>query len=110
MSYKISKELVEAVMDGNLLRLDDDGYMEFSDNEGRVIDFYTNDFFFKCKEWAYSLGYVVTSGNNHLIYNSCSIRRAMSDDDWKDFYADSEQQSVFDACTQILEWTKEDKQ
>ena len=60
----------------------------------------------KCKEWALSKGYTTLSGNNHLVLNSCSICRTMTDDDWLDFYSDTEPEAIFKACEWIMEQTK----
>lgn len=60
----------------------------------------------KCKEWAYSKGHTLSSGNNHLMFMSCSIRRTLTDDDWTEFYADTEREAIFKACEWIMEQTK----
>ena len=60
----------------------------------------------KCKELALSKLYTLTSGNNHLISMSCSIRRTLTDDDWTDFYSDTEPEAIFKACEWIMEQKK----
>lgn len=110
MSYKISKELFEAVMGfSNVYIFSIEGR-----NNSKRIDYtfgYTesktimiNDFFPKCKEWALKQGY--------NIWSDCMGNITIQDENFDTVDAtisnNSEQQAVFDACQWILD--KKDKQ
>jgi len=114
MSYKISKELFEAVYNEDyLLRIEVGTYSivayltdgaEFTEN----ID----TFFFACKEWAYNQGYDMLSGGLEAGLHSCYIdysdkRYTLSMKPINHFFAESEQQAVFDACQWILDKDKQ---
>lgn len=110
MSYKISKELLEAVIGSevNSLEIIEDvikyhlvkhqpySYYELSDYNLIKID----TFFFKCKEWAY-VDWIMLSGRDDNCFN-CYVEER-NGFRTTDFYSDSEQQSVFDACQWLLE-------
>lgn len=104
MSYSISKELFEAVMDGYEYISPHNGGIIccWKDSDGlhneKVI--YPNDFFFKCKEWALEQGYFIKSETGLAIVGTLGSRQYCYDR-----AEDSEQQAVFDACQWILENT-----
>ena len=110
MSYNISKELFEAVYGRKVDEHTDLRY------KGFLSTLVVNDFFFKCKEWAFwndyeiivrmrivdiyrdehkiDYGYEINHTNNGIIKTS--------------WWISSEQQVVFDACQWILD--NKDKQ
>ena len=115
MSYNISKELFEAVMN---VKLTTDlsiapYYNEVNgcEEEDLILINYNfiwiplDTFFFKCKEWAYKSGYVIdsrtSSAGSSFIYER--------DYHWnipaevKKIVSSSEQQAVFDACQWIMD-------
>ena len=119
MSYKISKELFEAVMDVKKecylqdIELIDENKIIYSYlvdeqfQEPRYDEELINDFFFKCKEWALNEGYWLMTWK-HKIGAGCKIFRGHLNirvDERLD--ADSEQQAVFDACMYILDKDKQ---
>lgn len=112
MSYKISKELFEAVMEEDFNCTKDDyiyyGIRDTKDSARISI----NQFFFKCKEWAYSKGYGLVTfplrGNYSCIItdmdkslNEIFDSKLFALD--KLIQADAEQQAVFDACQWVLD-------
>lgn len=103
MEYKISKELFEAVI-GVELYLDKSFDFKLM-HDLSEYDLSYNDFFFACKKWALEQGYSCLSGKDrHLVKDEryvCSI--GSSKVLIEDFFADTEQQAVFDACEWILE-------
>ena len=109
MKYNISKELFEAVTGLNYSYCNNEGIVYLNDNGSKVqTPILYNDFFFKCKEWAFEQEYLILSGNNNFMY-TCDIARRMTDDDWKCFQrVDSEQQAVFDACEYIIKGLMEE--
>ena len=102
-----SKELISEVLSKEVEeeRFIDSNSLTYV-NSGIYEDINIYEFAFKCKEWAFDKGYTLTSGNNHLIFMSCSIRRTLTDDDWTDFYSDTEPEAIFKACEYIMEQTK----
>ena len=125
MSYKISKELFEAVMDVKKecylqdIELIDENKIIYSYlvdeqfQEPRYDEELINDFFFKCKEWAFEQAYQL---------ESCKTNKLLEDNKFEsiymcggfyqysviqNFYASSEQQAVFDACMYILDKDKQ---
>lgn len=104
--YNISKELINAVLDVEIKGV------YFAPN-GRFFEIWdisrddridTNDFFFRCKEWAYKQGYVLRSEICDI--GGCLILTIEDQGYLMNQYeieADSEQQAVFDACQWILE-------
>ena len=128
MSYKISKELFEAVMN---VKLTTDlsiapYYNEVNGCEEwdlilinyNFIWIPLDTFFFKCKEWAYKQecellsGYRVYDiqykGNNSENKIYCDCKYIENGIQVIRFKADSEQQAVFDTCQWILD--NKDKQ
>ena len=112
MSYKISKELFEAVMGfckneiAEMYVSDENIFWhtyedEFIGNKDSKIN--VDTFFFKCKEWAYNKGYIIKTdiAGEWELYNfkNGGIFDAQN--------SSSEQQACFDACQWILD---EDKQ
>lgn len=110
MSYKISKELFEAVMNVETIngitlvpKLKEydyvDGISYTLKSGGGFISYDT--FFFKCKKWAKTQGYVIWSyldQANTFNFDGIKINSFIS----------KEQQAVFDACQWILD--NKDKQ
>ena len=101
MSYNISKELFEEVMKNKIFYSNDfhidNNIISYVEND-TWKDISINDFFFKCKEWAYK------QCNEIISYTEgCEIYQTQLDEIVKEFYSDSEQQAVFDACQWILE-------
>ena len=107
MSYKISKELFEAVMDEKVTTEISISpyYNEINgceENDLILINYNfvwipLNTFFFKCKEWAYNQGYIIYSSTK-----SCSMFKKEAQ-----LYCSNEniqeQQKIFDACQWILD-------
>lgn len=125
MSYKISKELFEVVMGIEICKIEVTGVKINYEKEGQFqeddeIKFLfmsftinINDFFFKCKEWAFEQAYQL---------ESCKTNKLLEDNKFEsiymcggfyqysviqNFYASSEQQAVFDACQWILDKGKQ---
>lgn len=90
MSYKISKELFEAVYGRKVDEHTDLRY------KGFLSTLVVNDFFFKCKEWLIGRGYDNWSGYHENEYFCFIITKGA-------FISTSEQQSVFDACQWVLD-------
>lgn len=124
MSYKISKELFEAVMDVKKecylqdIELIDENKIIYSYlvdeqfQEPRYDEELINDFFFKCKDWALKQGYIIGSYSDGLVILS-SNKNVLKMIEWRDFTEHpakykSEQQEVFDSCQYILD--NKDKQ
>lgn len=129
MTYKISKELFEAVMGEydyfgtkykkNLDCIIDNSilyYVPYSGNYEILI----NDFFFKCKEYAFKNGYLVTTSQckdgTYICYLNLKITLDLSGLNKGGkvhsysglIRSDSELQAVFDACQWLLD-KKRDK-
>lgn len=112
MNYKISKELFEAVMSLKVIEFycrNEIQYYPADKERVRCIDWIPalssceyNDFFFKCKEWAYNQGYIIYSSTK-----SCSMFKKEAQ-----LYCSNEniqeQQKIFDVCQWIL--NNKDKQ
>ena len=109
MKYDVSKELFEAVRKdiNGVISIDCSGQeienhfrVNYKNNFGL---FHYDEFFVKCKKWALEQGYLLDSNFEGVceVYNY-NIRKIE-----KPKLADSEQQSVFDACMYILEQLKE---
>lgn len=115
MSYKISKELFEAVKNCNdyleLVVISDRFVTGVGRSSLSKIDI--NSFFFKCKEWAYdNWAYNILSYRENISRYGCiitSIDNCIESNGWTEqiecrhFEANSEQQAVFDACQWILD-------
>lgn len=117
MKYNISKELFEAVMGTKTLTYSIEGsknskVIVYSTGYIRTKTITINDFFFKCKEWAFKQGYVIRTGMRFDVGASAQIYaetspfsfnalKLIDEQDWID--ADSEQQCCFDACQWILD-------
>ena len=101
----ISKELINAVLNVEIkdVYFAPNGMFFETQNEIGDNREYTNDFFFKCKEWAASKGFELFStrlrDKKRIAYN-CSLYGYYGDEE--DFNSTSEQQAVFDACQWIL--------
>ena len=104
MSYKISKELFEAVIERNdieIFRLFKNEITFVFKDDWLQNNIKYNDFFFKCKEWLIGRGYDNWSGYHENEY-FCYVKTKGT------FISNSEQQSLFDACMYILD--NKDKQ
>ena len=110
---KISKELFEAVSEIKVDSIEVQGDFIIATKRTSMIRVSVYEFFFKCKEFALKHGYHIESlmydsrANN--IYDTGIAKVLGCNPDYMDldsFKADSEQQAVFTACEQILEWTK----
>lgn len=105
MSYKISKELFEAVMKCKInnygFGTSNIGIRVVTEMFDEILITY-NDFFFKCKEWAYNQNkqYYIESG--YTKYDSYA-KVWFDGGRNKEFKSNTEQQSVFDACQWILD-------
>lgn len=76
--------------------------------EKRLKEINLSVFMEMCKEWAYNQGYDMLSGGLEAGLHSCYIdysdkRYTLSMKPINHFFADSEQQAVFDACQYILD-------
>ena len=110
MDYKISKELFEEVMGFKIFMFDIKGrknskviVYSFGYLGSKSISI--NDFFFKCKDWILSKRYSNLSGKDNIydINNKYVCSVGNSKILIEDFYAESEEQSVFDACQWIYD-------
>lgn len=113
MSYKISKELFEAVMSLKVIEFycrNEIQYYPADKERVRCIDWIPtlsgceyNDFFFKCKEWAYNKGYIIKTD----IAGEWELYNFKNGGIFDTQNSSSEQQSVFDACQYILDKDKQ---
>lgn len=109
MSYNISKELFEAVMNIkiNKLQVDEFNYIWINIDSTHLSRFDSiNNFFFLCKDWANKNEYRLLNGSHD--YNNRIICFIYKDFDYmgdyeEEFKSDSEQQAVFDACQWIID-------
>ena len=107
----ISKKLLSEVLSSNVQDIDYE-FMSKSFSES-VIRYYANgkdyliniyELAHKCKEWAYNTtglavwSTVLTNGSKSEVFKVASLEN--------DFYADTEQESIFQACEWIMEQTK----
>jgi len=109
MSYKISKELFEAVMSLKVIEFycrNEIQYYPADKERVRCIDWIPtlsgceyNDFFFKCKEWLIGRGYDNWSGYHENEY-FCYVKTKNT------FISNSEQQAVFDATDYVRRLTE----
>lgn len=114
MSYSISKELFEAVMGFEVIEFycrKEIQYYPADKERVRCIDWIPtlsgleyNDFFFKCKEWAFEKGYDIYSDTHGA--DVCNVGSNYSIAPFH--HSGSEQQACFDACQWILD--NKDKQ
>ena len=113
---RISKELFEAVIDDKVkyycVNVDEIEYDYESFDRQNPLIMVVNDFFFKCKEWASTKGYILFSKTRLSSSLASCYFDVMGfhdyEDDFKnDFRAESEQQAVFNACQWIYEQQKE---
>ena len=112
MSYNISKELFENVMNIkiNKLQVDEFNYIWINIDSTYFSRFDSiNNFFFLCKEWVNKNGYRLLSRpiSDLIVYEEsyhCDVHKlnVMWDDKYESFGGKSEQQAVFDACEWIL--------
>ena len=104
MSYNISKELLNEVI-GDVVEIGSYNYSEielniqhYSFKEWNRFNIY--ELAHKCKEWALEQGYNFKAYDKHydvMKFDGYNFKCLA------EFEADSEQQSVFDACQWILE-------
>ena len=125
MSYNISKELFETVMNVDLShRFNLDNSLESGKERSMDVFFYwernanyfhqdsktilVNDFFFMCKDWALKQNISMYS-YIHELNGAAEIfpkKKSLTCPYNKKFKADTEQQAVFDACQWILDELK----
>ena len=95
MSYNISKELFKEITGNDETINEHNKECIINGNTEEYISF--NDFYFMCKEWAYSQGYIIYSSTK-----SCSMFKKEAQ-----LYCSNEniqeQQKIFDACQWILD-------
>ena len=112
---KISKELIKAVLEKETETLSKDfnftlneDYIEFSDDGEMQFEYCIYKFVFKCKDWAFSKGYIVSSGLTPVL--------GINKDGWAQVFSSStpldgklhtfkqlsESEAVFKACEWIL--------
>ena len=111
---KISKELFDNVFEGCVFNYVKDDVIHYSQPcvimEGSWVESETsiNDFFFDCKEWAFSKGYIISSGLTPVL--------GINKDGWAEVFSSStpldgklhtfkqlsEPEAVFKACEWIL--------
>ena len=119
MSYKISKELFEAVCGFKVewIRIEEQGDYVFIVDDVNC-SYFLDSFFFKCKEWAYKNSWEISSGTISSNNGECDYiadvypRYAKDTKEYMDnpsFDSTSEQQAVFDATSWVLEQTKNNK-
>lgn len=123
MSYKISKELFEKVMN---VKLTTDlsiapYYNEVNgcEEEDLILINYNfiwiplDTFFFKCKEWAFEQAYQLESCKTNKLLEGNKFESIYMCGGFyqysviQNFYASSEQQAVFDACQWIMDKDKQ---
>lgn len=114
---QISKELIKAVLERETENLSEDfsfyineAYIIFSDEGEQLFDYNIHKFTFKCKEWAFSKGYIISSGLTPVL--------GVNKDGWAEVFSSStpldgklhtfkqlsEPEAVFKACEWILEY------
>lgn len=112
---KISKELIKAVLqkETEILSKDfnftvNEDYIEFSDEGEMQFEYCIYKFAFKCKEWAFSQGYIISSGLTPVL--------GVNKDGWAEIFSSStpldgklhtfkqlsEPEALFKACEWIL--------
>ena len=115
MTYRISKELFEAVRNHKINKINIygsskyfyifDDYLLDHNKVGREESY--NDFFFECIDWALKQKYIlVTAPRTDSRKATCSFdesgKHDYKDDFHNNFREESIQQAVFDACQWIL--------
>lgn len=106
---KISKELMKAVLQKETETLSKDfnftineDYIEFSDDGEIQFEYCIYKFAFKCKEWALSEDYEISSYSKYKLdgYN-CYMYCSNGEID-EDFTSDTEVEAIIKACEWIL--------
>ena len=122
---KISKELIRNVLEKETENLPDDftfdiidNYIIFADDGECMFEINIYEFAFKCKEWAYTNKYRLSSGqhrlntkqehyiNNQIASYFCSVYYITNDDSDIQIDANTEPEGIFKACQWILENSK----
>ena len=112
---KISKELVVSVLAEETENLPDDftftideDYIEISDDGEIQFEYCIYKFAFKCKEWLLNKGYSQLSGKDGIYEKGqgfvCSVGSTTLL--IKDFYANTEIETIIQACEWLLEQNK----
>lgn len=107
---QISKELFESIYNMKINRIDVDVYdniwIDIDSNHLSRFDS-INNFYFKCKQWALTMGYNINSGIN-FYGGECFITDVDNSDIIKSFIneVESEQYAVIKACEWIMERIK----
>lgn len=117
-AIEISRELFDNVFEGCVFNYVKGNVIHYSQPcvimKGSWVESETNinDFFFDCKEWAFSKGYIISSGLTPVL--------GTSKDGWAEVFSSStpldgklhtfkqlsEPEAVFKACEYIMEKTK----
>ena len=120
-NIEISEELFNNVFEGCVFNYVKDNVIHYSQPcvimEGSWVESETsiNDFFFDCKEWAFSKGYIISSGLTPVL--------GINKDGWAEVFSSSspldgklrtfkqlsEQEAVFKACEWILKELNENR-
>ena len=128
MHYKISNELIEEIIGIELKKLEvliDNNIIKIFNYDIELCDYTIkhkesiNDFFFKCKNWAFKGGYELSSGyhiyglqyKGHKDANKiyCDCRYYNNEEiQVRRFFANTEQQCIFDACQWIHDNNKKE--
>lgn len=118
---EISRELFDNVFEGCVFNYIKDDVIHYSQPcvimEGSWVESETsiNDFFFDCKEWAFSKGYIISSGLTPVL--------GVNKDGWAEVFSSStpldgklrtfkqlsEPEAVFKACEYILKEINENR-
>lgn len=108
MKYEISKELFEEVMGFKTKSINISRYIfwemddEYKPNNGIPTD----TFFFKCFDWAYKNGYILsfcTNDLSRLLRYSCLAEPMDNSSNYKEILSHDAHQTVFDVCQWILD-------
>ena len=124
LSIEISRELASSVLGLNVV------YTESCEHRDGIIGIWTDintkpieeisiyEFAFKCKEWAYTNKYRLSSGqhrlntkqehyiNNQIASYFCSVYYITNDDSDIQIDANTEPEAIFKACEWLLENSK----
>ena len=112
-NLKISKELIRKVLVKETENLSDDftfdiidNYIIFADDGECMFEVNIYEFAYKCKDWAYTQGYILKSEINGCLV--CDRNTFMgSDTEW--FNGISEIETILKACEWILKNEKNPK-
>lgn len=111
----ISKELLSEVLDRKVVEFIEESWLCSSNTIVYILEDDVNEDFIniyelahKCKEWAYSKGYVIVSMNNFKwCYVNVSNLGGLT---LKEVNSDTEPQAIFKACEWILKNLKKQEE